>query len=163
MKNKKGQMELIGLAFVVVIMILGLMLYIGFAVLPNAGGATSNQVREAANYGSALHTAMLATTIPRCDYSLGMALERCATNEHLRCGSTSVCDATRNAWEEMLKETIGYSNVPYTARIEQSSGDQFKNFVHNQEDCEGVTNRLAAPSQPISTNIGLIRSVIEFC
>lgn len=159
-------MELIGIAFVVVIMVFGLLLFIGFSVSSNTGGTDSPAVREARNYGSALNTAMLATTVQDCGYSLATALERCATASHLTCGSTTVCNAAHSSWVDMLENTVTQSGLRFNARIminEQQFSSGSISFVHNEDACEGIRFRDAAPSQPISTNQGVLRSIIEFC
>jgi len=149
----RGQMELIGLVFIVVIMVLGMAVFIGFA---SSSDTTPRNIEEADNYGKTLEAAMLETTIPKCGYDLATALDRCVTQNFLTCGTANVCDAAEDAWKEMLDVSV---QRPYIARVELNNEEL---FIDNPETCEG-TNRLAAPSQLLQTNAGQLRFTIEFC
>lgn len=149
----RGQMELIGLVFIVVIMVLGMAVFIG---LSSSSDTTPRNIEEADNYGKTLEAAMLETTIPDCGYDLATALDRCVTQNFLTCGTTPVCDAAQEAWENMLEVSV---QRPYIATIDLNNEEL---FVQDPETCEG-SNRLAAPSQILQTNAGQLRFTIEFC
>lgn len=155
--SKRAQMEMIGLAFIVVFMILGLLFYVAFSTTTTISPA----IRESSLYGKALQTSMLETTIPDCGYDLAAALDRCITQPHLFCRTKNVCDATNDAFFDMLDSTLGENNIPYFAYVEHEGGllEEFE----SDAGCVDVTNRYSAPSQPIHTNAGDLRFIIEFC
>lgn len=155
----RGQIELIGLVFIVVIMVMGLLFFVSFS---NPSDVTPRNIEEADNYGKSLEAAMLETTIPSCGYDLATALDRCVRQQGLKCGqsNTPVCDAAEDAWREMLELSL---QRPYMAYVEIN--DDILNtgaFEDDSGTCEGP-NRLAAPSQILQTNAGQIRFTIEFC
>ena len=174
--QKHGQMEMIGLAFVVLLMVLGFFLYISLTF-----GDTNTPralIEEAHLVGVALETAMLETTVEDCGYPLAIAIERCVTNSHLTCSGAGVCETTFYAIKEMLEKTLGTNDElstaparrPHRAYLQRGedilvkdSGNIVFLFEAYPDLCGENSTILAAPSQPIHTSMGEVSLVIEFC
>lgn len=166
----RAQMEMIGLAFVVVIMVLGIMIYV---VLSAASPAKMNvrNIQEADLFGKMLETAMLETTIPTCGYSLGIALDRCITKSYLSCSGGNVCEEAFFAFEEMIESSLGAADDidarSYRAYIliedEILVKQGFEFLLEPFADCNENSDVYAAPQQPLHTSAGDARFVVEFC
>lgn len=168
-------MEMIGLAFVVLLMVLGFFLYLTLTL--NGDGAPKALIEESHLIGVALETAMLETTVEDCGYPLATAIERCSTNHNLLCDDTRVCQATDDALEAMLEHTLGTDDDldtaparrPYKAYLLRGEDILIKDgieFLYDDaytELCNDNSSILAAPSQPIHTSMGEVSLVIEFC
>ena len=166
----RAQTEIMGLAFVVVIIVVALLFYLTLTA-SNSTRPASSIVRMRAAYGTQMLSAMLETTIPECKYPLAQALQTCAknaNNPHLTCGGAGgphVCQAAHDAIDEMLTAAIG-DRMAYAGYVRNSDGTVFSvyavadgdefSFEPDDSICDDGDDKevYAAPRQPISLGAG---------
>lgn len=160
---------MIGVVFVVVFMVLGLLIYVSLAMSnPNLA---STEIRSNDVYGKALQTAMLETTVPSCHAPLGRVLIDCIESPYLVCGSTPVCTAAHDAWKDMLVSVLGDETtaaaVSYTARVVVNndilSRDGTTFVLEPFVDCTENSRAYAAPRQQLPTRAGTAEFIVTFC
>jgi len=159
-------MEMIGLAFVVVLIVLGIMFALVFQTVGNKK-IPASLIKERHAFGTSLETAMLETTIPDCGYPLSIAIRKCLTESFSQCGDDSTCYVTHAAITDMLNAVIG-DHMIYNATLEQNGvvvSKPLTDFIfppiHAQDfDCENI---IAHPSQSIPIGTGTAELSIAFC
>lgn len=170
----RAQMEIIGLAFIVVFLILAFFLY---AILSanNPSTLPSQQIIAAETYAKSLQTAMLETHVPNCDSSLGRTIISCVQNPQLECGTQDICVAAYEAWDQMLTLTVGNeftdTVINHHATILQPNREVLPvfgmggDFVHAPfpDECSPATLGYAAPEQPLPTSSGTLLFVLKLC
>lgn len=160
---KKAQMEIIGLAFIVIIIVFGLLFYIKFT---GDAKAPNKQVIEYKELGEATETAMLDTVIPICGYELRTAIQNCVSAPYLTCGQDNICESIHDAMNNMLSNTLEARGEDYRAYIRYNNKqilEKIGEIKPSDGSCNENSNYYATPSQPISTNQGPVYFVIEFC
>jgi hypothetical protein len=169
-------MEMMGVVFVVVFIVLGLLIYLSLTSV-SSDKLPAQEIRSAELYVKALQTAMLETHVPACHNTLARVIVDCIESPYLTCSSGSVCNAAYTAWEDMLVSILGDSGpgytdvVTYSARIVRKEGQKYKvieqdgeEFVKEPfEDCTEESLSYAAPRQPLSTDAGNVEFVIQLC
>lgn len=167
---KKAQMEIIGLAFIVIIIIFGLVFYLAL----NSGDkkVPTRKIIEYKELGEATETAMLDTIIPKCGYELRTAIQNCISAPYLACSNQKICEVVNENMKLMLEGTFGSGNElheNYRSFLRNKDGEL---LTYNGEkiliepdrtNCNETSNTYAGPSQPISTSQGPVYFVIEFC
>ena len=167
----KGQMEMIGLVFVVVFVILALLIYVALSS-GNPDKLPSQQIHAADTFAKALQTAMLETKVPDCRDSLERTIINCVENSYLTCGSTPICESAFTAWEEMIILTLGeegsadiinhHASMLLNEQILFQDGEE---FLHEPfpEDCSADSLGYAAPKQPLPSRAGTLLFVVKIC
>jgi hypothetical protein len=115
MKNKKSQMEMMGIAIVVILISLGLVFVIRFMMLrePTQHGKEFAQSELAANF---LNT-FLDTTAPPCsNLPFSTLLRDCADYRpegSISCSGFYSCEYIRNVLVDLLDDTFGQWHIDY--------------------------------------------------
>ncbi len=90
---RKGQMEMVGLVFVVILVVIGIVMYLLFS-LPTDGGASQAQLQGITSFLISLKE----TTLPGCSASFERVVAACVQGERL-CGSGRPCREAQRAME----------------------------------------------------------------
>ena len=180
-EDRKGQMEIIGLVVIVILITLGMLFMAVFAL------RESPQKRIITQKGLAVSTisALMKTTISDPDCLPGHAgggffplggviLEDCALNEqftggsHYRCGGKHSCDFFRQQAAELLEQTLGQWNKNYqfsSVLVSPGRREVVPLFepITRGGGCPPLKDRESSGSFPLSTDVGMVESVLYLC
>ena len=169
---RRAQAEVFGLAFVVLIVVVALGLYLTLSFSGKGASALEEEIAFSNAYGKGLQTAMLQTTIPECGYSLQTALQNCHKDPISACArqgrSVPACEVAFDAWNAMLNVSLEQQGLRYHAQILSGglpltvSGQEFT-LEPFPLRCNAGSNTLATPTQPIPLLSGQLEFIIAFC
>jgi hypothetical protein len=133
---KKAQVEMVGLVFVVVIIVIGIILYMSFA---NKNQAPDTKDLQRSN---SFLVALSETTVPGCSDPFSRVVQSCVLNE-------ATCQQPCEQLETVMDQTAQYAlaGSKYSLRVEDATGTV---FARVEDDCtKDAASIIAAPRQPI--------------
>jgi hypothetical protein len=140
----KGQMEMIGLVFVVVIIVLGMFLYLRFSDSPSE--SIVRTAKEVQLYTSFL-TALSETDVPDCGVPVSRVAAACLEDDADLCGGTP-CEALNNTINTIAEATLKRQGIRYDLRLEGTA-------VQAADRCNITVTSSYSPSIPIVTPSGI--------
>lgn len=116
---RKAQMEMIGLVFVVVILVLGVVLFIKFKSI--SGGTSGDYIRQAAEtqQASAFMTSLKETSVPACSTTVERVARACLEDDYFICPSNP-CVELQNIFETITNGTLTKQGILYNLSLEGS-------------------------------------------
>ena len=167
-KNKRSQMEIMGLMIVVILLIVGVLFAIKFVVLkkPPETRQTYSRTQMASNMGIAL----MSSTTENCrDTAIKNLLIDCAewpeNGGTITCGDgMKSCDYASEAISTILNNTLDTWNVRYYMIADTKKNDIFEDniFHFSNRDCKtGMPGE--SESFFLPTNRGLLTLKIFMC
>jgi hypothetical protein len=138
---RRGQFEMIGLVFVVLIIVVGIVLYMLLG---------SNRPLPAAKGGSSFLVALTETTVPACDASVEELARACVKQESL---CDDPCFAAQEAFETIGSASLGKAGYRYNLSIEGTA------VMVVEGDCVSADPRIALREAPRQTIAGLTANV----
>lgn len=155
--GRRGQMEMIGLVFIVVIIIIGMVLYLSLSG-KDTGGATANRAASAQKSSSFL-TAIVETDIVGCGVPLSRVAQACVRREAF-CDNDDPCITLERAMTKLANETLYVQGVKYNLSLEGT-------LAQTDSDCDSANlsvSLIAAPRQPIPLGNGqTVDLVLSIC
>lgn len=153
---RKGQMEILGLAIIVVLIMLGVLFAIMF-VLRAPSSDTAAKYRES-QLAASIVTTMLGTTTSCRGATVTELLQDCAVFERLDCNGASSCDEADAAIEEMLEGTLQAWKRSYTFNI--TGAYNVARISSSFGDCSG---EIEATTNPVPTAGGPLQVTLQLC
>ena len=149
---KKGQFEMLGLAIIVVVVVLGVVLYISFG--------TQNTTPQTRQYSTSFQTALLDTTIPACDMSVAQAIRACKTGGRYGCDP---CVEVERTVKELATYGIGteYKYILTLESVLPSGEDIVVKNDCEKENPEGFYSQYQNPI-PIAQG-GAVNMILSLC
>lgn len=156
MANVRGQMEILGLAVIVVLIMLGVLFAVFFVL--RAPQSDVAQTYKESQLASSLLTAMLATTTPCNHATVTELLQDCAAYNQLECPSGTSCDEASTAIGKMLDGTLGTWKRSYQFSINGAYNAEQITFASG--DCTGERE---SHTNPIPTPSGALQVTLNLC
>ncbi|MEK6849674.1 MAG: hypothetical protein AABY01_03845 [Nanoarchaeota archaeon] len=153
---RKGQMEILGLAVIVVLIMLGVLFAVFFVL--RAPASNIAQTYKESQLASSLLTTMLATTTPCRGATVTELLQDCASAGQLTCPYGTSCDEASNAIGTMLEGTLGVWKRSYQFSITGASNTEAITFASG--DCTGERE---SHTNPIPTASGALQVTLNLC
>lgn len=154
-------MEILGLAIVVVLIMLGVLFAVLF-VLKSPDSSTEQTYKES-QLSSSLVTSMLGTTTACNDATVTELLQDCAVYSRIDCGQTS-CDAARDAIQIMLGGTLKEWKRSYRFSITggggYTPGEGIQSITDENGDCSGD---IESSTNPVPTAGGPLQVTLQLC
>lgn len=130
----KSQSEILGLALVVVLIFLGLVIYVRFAMTADQDAALPTQLMYK-QLPIVMNDVLLQTNIPECgNEQLRIVLMRCFEGQSVCDSHQGTCTYARNWVEQRLNETLGTWNMGYIYNV-TIDGNQHNQFPAIVNDC----------------------------
>jgi len=159
MRNRKAQMEIMGLVIIVLLVTIGMFFAIRFVVFGEEEEALKGytQTQSAANFLSTLRR-----TTTECDgLSVEQLIQTCVTNSQKLCAGTLVCDYTEELVAYLLDNTlVAWGNRPF----------YFKVYITAYEIMMNISNQNCTEDDPgdlkqefIPTTIGIVTTELKIC
>jgi len=111
---RKGQMEMIGLVFVVVIIVFGILLYLKFSTRGDTGGITKRA--EVTQSQSAFLVALKETDIPSCQAPFWRVAKACLENDPF-CTGEDACAVLQDTIQTIADLTLTEQGTLYDIRL----------------------------------------------
>ncbi|MBI4151287.1 hypothetical protein HY492_04115 [Candidatus Woesearchaeota archaeon] len=152
----RGQMEILGLAIIVVLIMLGVL----FAVMFVLRAPASNVAQEykESQLAASLITAMLGTTTPCNDASVTELLQDCAVLNRLECPAGDSCAQAQDAIGQMLAGTLETWKRSYQFSITGAYNVEQLTFASG--DCSGERE---SSTNPVPTPGGALQVRLDLC
>lgn len=155
-KNTRAQMEILGLAVIVVLIMLGVLFAVFFVL--RAPQSDAAQTYKESQLASSLLTAMLTTTTPCRGATVTELLQDCSTSNQLECPSGTSCDEASTAISTMLDGTLGVWKRSYSFSI--TGAYAAEQIMFNAGDCSGEKE---SHTNPIPTPTGALQIRLDLC
>ncbi|HIH24706.1 TPA: hypothetical protein HA251_06760 [Candidatus Woesearchaeota archaeon] len=150
-------MEMIGLVFIVVIIIIGMVLYLSLSGKDDSG-ARANRAANAQKSSSFL-TAIAETDIVGCGVPLSRVAQACVRRE-VFCDNGDPCITLERAMTKIANETLYAQGMKYNLSLEGTR-------VQAESDCDSANlsvSLIAAPRQPIPLGNGqTVDLILSIC
>ncbi len=162
--KKKSQMELLGLAIVVVLLIIGTLFMIGFLVHKKPDTSRREFVDDAR--AAALVNALLATHLPEntpCEtLKFSDGVSACAEGRTLFCvTSIEICDYMKEQTRAVFAKTFDEWNAKYSFTVEQGGNTKISSGNY---DCDDINvARKIQHVQPLPTKVGTANIRLVLC
>lgn len=130
--NKKAQFEMIGMAIVVTLVILGMFIAIRLQMFstPSTIQTEYGQVQLASNF---LNT-MLITNTDCGDRIMRELLIDCAHNKAIKCDNEDSCTRAEKIMDQILSKTLDEWNAKYLLTL-KTKGSQIAGIDEKRNDC----------------------------
>ncbi len=139
-KQRKAQMEMIGLVVIIIMMSLGLMFYL---ILTTTTEQPSKKKVFSSNQLSTNFVIALHNTETTCGLETSRLIYHCASGSVGTCSGRTYCNYLEDEIDTVLNRTLDKWQVPYNLRIKETD-IKFKNKNCTEED-----ERFKITSQPI--------------
>ena len=155
---KKAQMEIMGLAIIVILLVLGMLFVIGVVIQPSTDIRASYTYEKLASNSL---NALLKTSTDCRDLSIKDLLKDCGGDRNIYCGSENSCTYVENSIYTILEDTITPLNKKYNliSTIDIPVTTQIVSV--NTSACN--RERKAADPFPIRTSNGLMTVNFYVC
>ena len=154
--NRRAQMEILGLAIIVVLIMMGVLFAIQFVL--KAPSEELAQDYERSELAASLLTTMLGTTTNCRQATVTELLQDCARSQRISCPGSS-CDEVGFALEEMLDGTLKVWRQDY--RFSISGGTrEIEDLKFNRGTCTG---ELESSTNVIPTAGGALQVKLDLC
>jgi hypothetical protein len=142
--NKRAQMEMVGLVFVVLIVILGIVLYVSFSTRDSG----TSPRKEIQTYTSFLN-AFGETEVQSCGLPVAQVARECAFAENNICEGDP-CGALQHAMDVVLAETLKEQNIKYNMILEGTATGS-----SNECDSEAMPSGVFRSTLPLGADKAL--------
>ncbi|MBR9700259.1 hypothetical protein GOV11_00130 [Candidatus Woesearchaeota archaeon] len=147
---RRGQTEMIGLVFIVVALLLGLLVYVKFSVIvKNPAGDLVDRARDVQQTSSFL-VALKETTVPNCG---GAPMERlaraCIENDRSFCITGRPCDMLQELFENLVKVTLVKQGIKFNLSLEGTEVMVVSTDVNGDLDCVSADRSVDISSAPV--------------
>ena len=157
MKLKKGQMEIMGLAIIVILLALAILFVVQFVILRQPTDIKKEFTHEQLAKNTA-NTMLLTTT--RCrDMPLKDLLEDCAEGGYIQCPSGNSCTYSKDIIEDILADTLEIWNKDYYLTVKVGSEDILLPFG---KPCPGEKTT-SHPCCALPTGYGQLLLTLDIC
>lgn len=146
---RRGQMEMVGLVFIVVLLIIGAVLWIRLSAIDTGGGQRAQDLQGATSFLVALKE----TTLPMCGTSFERVAASCAAGGTL-CGDP--CYEAQTAMREIAQTALGDRGVRYNLSIEQTG----LTVINGCDSANLSVDIAAAPRAPLVLPSGAQRNIV---
>jgi len=113
---RRGQVELIGMVFVVLVLVVGLILYVRFAG-SNTGTEQQTQTSQST---SAFLTALRETNVPECRANVERVARACQEEQPL-CTSGKPCIELQKIFDKVAQATLYQQGLVYNLSLEKTA------------------------------------------
>jgi hypothetical protein len=149
-------MEILGLAIIVVLIMLGVLFAIMFVL--RAPSTTTEQRYKESQLSAGLVTSMLGTTTSCRDATVTELLQDCAIFSRLDCNGQTSCAVADDAFKQMLGGTLRAWNRNYRFTI---TGAPNVEVIHDESgDCSG---EVEASTNPVPTAGAPLQVTLQLC
>jgi hypothetical protein len=157
MGSPRAQMEILGLAIIVVLIMMGVLFAIVF-VLRAPASNTLGQFKES-ELAANLVTTMLGTTTPCHDATVSQLLGDCAVFARLDCGSIgNSCDAASDAFRQMLAGSLETWHRSYRFNI--TGAYNVQGISYSSGACSG---NIEGKTSYVPTAGGTLSVTLQLC
>jgi hypothetical protein len=157
-KQKKAQIETMGLLVVVVLVSLILFFVLAFNLKKDPGEQSEKEVFEETQAISNIGTTMLETT-SSCEWTVRELLEDCAYRKEIVCKGNLSCVEANNTMTKILDLTLNEWDYAYNIVVKNS---QNYDVLSQGTACKNVTNS-RRETTPFGTNYGSMSLIITTC
>ena len=159
MKSKKSQMEILGLAIVIVLLILGLVFVIKFVALKKP--STIKQEVSQSELATGYLSTYLDTSVPECNgLTISELLQDCAARGGITCPSSttilSSCEKAEEVADIIFSQTFKIWKLPY----ELKASFQNQELIQLGERCKGQKR---SKTFPLPSRAGTIQVTLDIC
>ncbi len=163
MRARKAQGEILGLAVVVILIVVGFWIWMSFSINSEPDN-TANIVKDK-RLSSAMISTMLDTNLDCKDITLTEVIKDCAnpssTFEYCGTPRRGACEEAESVTGFILENTLNEWDRDYYFRIYTSSEEKFN---HSKGECGGLRVRGSEQeSFPIPTKYGTIFLELTIC
>lgn len=142
---RKGQMEMIGLVFVVVLIVVGIILYVSLSERNSSDGIVRT-AKDVQTYTSFL-TALAETDVPECGIPVSRVAAACLERDRNLCDGDP-CRALNDTIQLIAAATLKEQGLRYNLSLDQTS-------IQAYDRCNASAINAYAPSIPIVTPGGI--------
>lgn len=159
-KNKKAQIEIMGLLVIVILVSLVIFFALSFNLKNAVNEAPVKQDFKDAQTTGNFGTTLLETTT-NCSRSIRDLLSDCAFTQEVICSGQNSCELANNTMNMILEETLDKWNYNYTLQI-SSDTKTVTNF--NKTGCDASkTNRITTDITPFGTTFSSMKLTLRIC
>lgn len=116
--NRRGQTEMIGVVFIAVLMIVGVLIYARMSADGNSSGNLYNAVVE--QEAESFIISLLATDVPDCGTNVEGVARACLEHDTNICRTGDACDVLQETMELVASETLTTFGMRYNLSVEGS-------------------------------------------
>ena len=159
--KKKSQLEIMGLAVIVILISLIILFVVRFVVLKEPSQVRKEYTEFDVSY-SFINT-LVNTNIPNCsDVSFKELFQDCALSQIIDCNGNTSCQYIKFELPRILNKTLGIQKINYEfiSYIGDNESDQIINPIKGGENC--TSYKKAAP-QPLSARGQIINLNLYVC
>jgi len=138
----KAQIEIMGLAVIIVLIVLGLLVFVSLTGSEEQPGTVKRQQDE---LSTTFVSTLLRTHIPECDQDLSDVIRDCA-NQNRICEHANTCEIAETVIEDLANETLGERGTAYLLTVEYPS----RNWSTSAQNCSVHKDTSPAPVFPIT-------------
>jgi len=155
--NKRAQMEILGLAIIVVLIMLGVLFAIQF-VLRAPPEQAAQEYRES-QLAASLVTTMLSTTTACRDATVAELLQDCAVFTRISCPQGNSCDEAKVVIGQILVGTLETWERDYRFAI-SGGPSRIDEIYYGLGDCTG---EIESNTNPVPTAAGPLQVRLDLC
>ncbi len=169
MRMRKAQMEILGLAIVVLLLILGMVFVVKFVAMTDKGSVRKEVADSqiASNYIATY----LDTTVPECSkLTIKELLMDCAENNPGPAGGTIDCDGGTKSCEmaegiatTVFSKTFDQQKKPYYFSVKIQNGNPFIELSHPSPPITKCLGTKRSKDYILSTNSGVLHVTLDLC
>jgi hypothetical protein len=156
---RKSQMEILGLAFVFIILIFGLMIFLRLG----SNDSNTRDVYTDPQLSASFISSILKTTVDcssQQNHSLTVLLKDCASSKRLTCQDENSCNASINVISFMLNETLIREAKSFYFNVNSSTGN---NIITNSSSRCNARSPGIFYSQPFDANGNIVYINLKIC
>jgi hypothetical protein len=137
---RRAQIEMIGLVFIVVLLVIGAVLYVRFSTADTSGTRAAQDMQGATSF----LVAVKETTIPSCGASIERVAAACIERRSL-CPGSDPCSRLQDSLDALAHIALGERGVHYNLSIEGTGIEA----VDGCRSGDARVDLVAAPRSPI--------------
>ncbi|HLD88711.1 MAG TPA: hypothetical protein VI894_00745 [Candidatus Nanoarchaeia archaeon] len=161
MSARKGQMEIMGLAMIVILLSVGLLFYLRFSISKPEQQAKEEFTKS--ERASNMLSSLLSTTTDCRDASIKSLLVDCAGNPTIFCSGKSSCEYSYGLIDKLFNKTIKSWKAKYDFTVSvKTSGSQRRIMRVNSSACYGE-RETKFETIPLYPNPGNLEARLEIC
>jgi hypothetical protein len=159
-KNKHGQMEVFGLAIIVILISIGFFIFVSY----KARETVENPQKEFTNdkLANDFVLSIKYVSVEGCEeYSVEELIVDCARDHRMRCAGEESCSAVNKSINKMLNETFWVTNTKirfWSENLKDASGNDLLNVTYlncNSSSRQGQRGFAIIPLYPTATDVYL--------
>jgi hypothetical protein len=129
--NKKGQSELMGLIFIIVIVSVAMLFYLSYSVDSKLDKSKDNKVRKFEHSEISVSFVNVLLDTSSCSVSVEDLIVDCATNRHISCPGGNSCITLNETITSIINDTLYVWDVPYGFIVDFGSW----NYTYSTYNC----------------------------